>query len=95
MFGALGCGHDGVAAEAARLLTRLWAPAAARTGAAPWALPPPPGGGGEAADPRTLNSVEDSAAARPAKTACLAPPGRCAAPPAAGAGGAGCRGRAS
>lgn len=33
VLAAFGCGHDGVAAEAARLLTRLWAPAAARVGA--------------------------------------------------------------
>ncbi|KAK9822709.1 hypothetical protein WJX81_005943 [Elliptochloris bilobata] len=78
VFAALACGHDGVAGEAARLLTRLWAPAAARTGQPPWALPRPLGGG-EAADPHTLNSLEDSIAARAAKTACLAPPGRAAA----------------
>ena len=76
MFAALACRHDAMAAEAARLLTRLWAPAAARTGQAPWVLPQPQGGG-EAADPRTLNNLEDSIAARAAKSACLAPPGQC------------------
>lgn len=35
MFAALSCGDDAVAAEAARLLTRLWAPAVSHQKFAP------------------------------------------------------------
>lgn len=38
IFAALQCGNDHVAFEAARLLTRLFAPAAARAGAGPWQM---------------------------------------------------------
>lgn len=37
IFAALLSGHDHVAAEAARLLLRFFAPSAARAGASPWA----------------------------------------------------------
>jgi hypothetical protein len=36
VWAALGCTSDHVVSEAARLLVRLWAPMAARTGCAPW-----------------------------------------------------------
>ncbi|KAK9809260.1 hypothetical protein WJX72_012293 [[Myrmecia] bisecta] len=80
IFAALTCGHDHVAAEAARLLTRLWAPAAARCGAGPWQLAAGRGGGAGMTsgmeDPQNTNSVEDNASARAAKSVCLSAHGR-------------------
>ena len=62
IFAALVCGEDAVATEAARLLTRLWAPAAVRTGRGPWQM-------GRAFtlvddDPRAVNSNDDNLTAR-------------------------------
>lgn len=74
VFAALACGHEHVAAEAGRLLTRLWAPRPARRGAPTWTLTkggqPPEEDGGQ------LSSAEDSVTAKQAKGACLGPAGR-------------------
>jgi DnaJ family protein C protein 13 len=71
IFAALLSRHDHVATEAARLLLRLFAPAAARSGAAPW--------GGDATAPAPANSAEERAAARAAKSVCFISDSRCAA----------------
>jgi DnaJ family protein C protein 13 len=89
IFAAVTCGHEHVAAEALRLLTRLWAPGSARSGAGPWVLPRPAapgrgagqaGSGGE--DPgdalAMMSSYDIAAMGRQAKSACLSPGGRCA-----------------
>lgn len=64
-----------MAAEAARLLTRLWAPVAGRGGGAPWSMPVSKAGGG-----RTLqgpvNNPEDNHNAQQAKAVALKQPGR-------------------
>lgn len=88
IFAAVACGHEHVAAEALRLLTRLWAPGCARSGAGPWVLPrPAPGGGaagqaGRGEDPgdamAMMSSYDIAAMGRQAKSVCLAPGGRCA-----------------
>lgn len=70
VFAALESGHDQVAAEAARLLTRLWAPAAGRSGSGPW-LMPASANGRAATDPATLNTADDNQAAHAAKSAAL------------------------
>lgn len=74
MFAALTCGHEHVAAEAGRLLTRVWAPRAARRGAPTWTLTkadrPQEEDGGQ------LSSVEDPVLAKQAKSICLGPAGR-------------------
>lgn len=62
IFAALLCGDDAVATEAARLLTRLWAPAAARTGRGPWQM-------GRTFtlmddDPKAVNNNDDNLTAR-------------------------------
>jgi DnaJ family protein C protein 13 len=74
VFAALMAGHDHVAAEAARLLLRFFAPSAARAGAGPWAAPPGGGGGGEPAE-------EEVAAAHAAKSVCFISRSRCGRPP--------------
>ncbi|GIM04041.1 hypothetical protein Vretimale_8678, partial [Volvox reticuliferus] len=77
VMAAYACGHDGVAAEAARLLTRLWAPAAARAGAAPWSgLRAAPSLASLLADPDDPLSgcdPEDLSLARSAKALCFGP----------------------
>ncbi|GIL47629.1 hypothetical protein Vafri_4396, partial [Volvox africanus] len=77
VMAAYACGHDGVAAEAARLLTRLWAPAAARVGAAPWSgLRAAPSLASLLADPDDPLSgcdPEDLSLARSAKSLCFGP----------------------
>ena len=62
IFSALTCGDDAVAAEAARLLTRLWAPAAGRVGRGPWQI----GRTFTLADddPRAVNTNDDNLTAR-------------------------------
>ena len=62
VFSALTCGDDAVAAEAARLLTRLWAPAAGRVGRGPWQI----GRTFTLADddPRAVNTNDDNLTAR-------------------------------
>ncbi|KAG2494521.1 hypothetical protein HYH03_007288 [Edaphochlamys debaryana] len=88
LLAAYGCGHEGVAAEAARLLTRMWAPAAARVGAAPWSGLRSGGPASASAlvadpdDPLSGCGPEDLTLARGAKALCFGPastPARCAA----------------
>lgn len=71
IFGALGCGHDGVMAEAARLLTRMWAPAAARTGAGPWQISRSSAASAVDSDTAANITYEETMAARAAKSAFL------------------------
>lgn len=81
IFAAMTCGHEHVAAEALRLLARLWAPAAARSGQGPWVLPRV--GAAPAIDALDVHSqlsgFDMAAAARMAKSTCLGQSGRCAA----------------
>lgn len=79
VFAALQSGHDHVAAEAARLLLRLFAPAAARAGAGPWTTAAGAGSDGAAANPLAVNSPEEESAARAAKSVCFISRSRCAA----------------
>lgn len=72
VFAALSCGQEHVSAEAARLLVRLWNPAAAFTGCPTWRL------GGRAStsalhrdNPDAVNTAAELAAARSAKVQCL------------------------
>ena len=74
MYGCLSLGHGHVAAEAARLLTRLWAPSAGRGGSAPWAMPASKEGAG-ALQTSSINP-EDSHNAQQAKDVALKQPGR-------------------
>ena len=74
VFAALMSGHDHVAAEAARLLTRLWAPAAGRSGTGPWIMPK--AAGSQGIDPSGVNSADDNQAAHSAKSVSLSQPGR-------------------
>lgn len=76
IFFGVSCGQDHVAAEAARLLLRLFMPAAGRAGSPPWNLPKPEGSlaKGEASS----NTPEDTAMAQQAKVAALRQPGRSA-----------------
>lgn len=82
VFSAVTCGHEHVAAEALRLLTRLWAPASARSGQGPWVLPragagPGVRGGEDAADVHSqLAGFDVAAAGRMAKSTCLGQSGR-------------------
>lgn len=74
LFAALSCGHEHVAMEAARTLTRLWAPAAARVGAGPWRVLRGASADGVAelaAEP--VNSIDDNTIAKAAKALCFAP----------------------
>lgn len=72
IFAALACGQEHVVMESYRLLTRLYAPAAGRQGACPWALPK----GWRENSERTArgdgwsaeNSAHDNIVARAAKT---------------------------
>ena len=75
IFAALNSGHEHMVAEAARLLTRIWAPATAGLGVGPWYLPR---GGLHASDsdPRPSAPPDAVTGARAAKSACLQPPGR-------------------
>lgn len=75
LFFGVSCGQDHVAAEASRLLMRLFAPAAGRSGAPPWNLPKAEGASGRG---EAVNYVEDSAIAQQAKMAALRQPGRSA-----------------
>ena len=68
IFAALMSGHDHVAAEAARLLLRFFAPAAARAGMGPWAGE---AGVGSAAVPLREPNEEEAAAAHAAKSVCF------------------------
>lgn len=68
IFAALMSGHDHVAAEAARLLLRFFAPAAARAGMGPWAGE---AGVGSAAVPLGEPNEEEAAAAHAAKSVCF------------------------
>lgn len=74
IFSALLCGHDHVATEAARFLTRLWAPSPSRMGLGPWKLTR--AGLLEDSDPASTASNEDNQNARSAKSICLAPTSR-------------------
>lgn len=78
IFAALEMSHEHIAAEAARLLTRLWAPAAGRSGAGPWTLPSSIAALTATADPATINSADDTQAAHAAKSAALSQLGRSA-----------------
>lgn len=75
IFAALTCGHEHVTAEAARLLTRLWAPRAGRRGAPTWILTK--GSRSQEEDGGQLSSMEDPITAKQAKSICLGPAGRC------------------
>lgn len=83
IFAAVACGHEHVAAEALRLLTRLWAPGSARSGQGPWVLPRSSSGPNEAGEEYAFEAslpvmgYDAAASARQAKSACLAPSGRC------------------
>ena len=78
VFAAMTCGHEHVAAEALRLLARLWAPASARLGQGPWVLPRV--GGPSAMDAAETQSqlagFDAAAAGRMAKSTCLGHSGR-------------------
>lgn len=80
IFAAMTCGQEHVEAEALRLLTRLWAPACARSGQGPWELPrvgPGRAGAAEAADMQSQMAGYDAGSAgRQAKSLCLVPTGR-------------------
>lgn len=69
IFAALLSGHDHVAAEAARLLLRFFAPSAARAGVGPWAGEA--GAGSAAAAPQSETNEEEAAAAHSAKSVCF------------------------
>ena len=75
LFFGVSCGQDHVAAEASRLLLRLFAPAAGRSGAPPWNLPK---ADGACVRGEPVNNVEDSAIAQQAKMTALRQPGRSA-----------------
>ncbi|KAK9915634.1 hypothetical protein WJX75_001835 [Coccomyxa subellipsoidea] len=81
VFAAMTCGHEHVAAEALRLLARLWSPASARSGQGPWVLPRV--GGPSAMDAAETQSqlagFDAAAAGRMAKSTCLGHSGRAAA----------------
>lgn len=83
IFASLLSGSDHVAAEAARLLLRFFAPRAARAGAGPWAAPLAGGGGeagaGEAAGAGAAEqaSEEEAAAVHAAKSVCFISHSRC------------------
>lgn len=74
------CGQEHVEAEALRLLTRLWAPACARSGQGPWELPKVGPGQASASDPADFQSqmagYDAGSAGRQAKSLCLVPSGR-------------------
>ncbi|KAL0040215.1 hypothetical protein WJX77_000548 [Trebouxia sp. C0004] len=74
IFACLACGHEHVAAEAGRLLTRVWAPRAARRGGPTWTLTKADRLQDE--DGGQLSSVEDPVTAKQAKSICLGPTGR-------------------
>ena len=76
VFAALTCGHEHVAAEAGRLLTRLWAPRAARRGGPTWTLIRAEPTALPDVDMSHLNSIEDPVIAKQAKSTCLGPSGR-------------------
>ncbi len=77
IFAAMTCGQEHIEAEALRLLTRLWAPACARSGQGPWELPKAGAGLVEASDLQAQMAGYDfSAAGRQAKSLCLVPTGR-------------------
>lgn len=75
VFFGISCGHNHVAAESARLLLRLFAPAAGRGGSSPWNLPKTEG---VSARGEAINNPEDAAIAQQAKMAALRQPGRSA-----------------
>ena len=79
IFACLDCGAPHAAAEAARLLVRLWAPHAASAGLTPWDAPWRQGGGGAAGSSSAAAAGDDGAAAASAKAICLGAPGRAAA----------------
>ena len=68
-FGALRSDHDHIAAESARLLTRLWAPFAGRTGCSPWILPKQTSFAGSQSE--IVFGADDSQAAHHAKSTML------------------------
>lgn len=82
IFAAMACASEGVALEALRLCTRLWAPTAMRTGVAPWRVVRPaaptaseastPAAAAAAAEVHALYQAE-ALAARSAKAACFPP----------------------
>ena len=80
IFAAMICGQDHVEAEALRLLTRLWAPACARSGQGPWELPKIGAGMTGAIDVADFQSqmagFDAGSAGRQAKSLCLVPTGR-------------------
>lgn len=79
VFVAMLSGHEHVAAEAARLLLRLFAPAAARIGAIPWREHNNSSSNGTTKNGTVgvVNSPDDSSLARAAKLACFVSPARC------------------
>lgn len=70
--------HDHIAAECARLITRLWAPVAGRTGCCPWIMPKT--NDSISALTESLNSADDNQAAHHAKSSMLKQSGRYAMP---------------
>ena len=74
IFSALLSRHDHVATEAARLLLRLFAPAAGRTGAPPRPADSTASGGSPMAGP---GAIEDVAASRTCKSVCFISDARC------------------
>ncbi len=76
IFAALLSGHDHVATEAARLLFRLFSPAAGRVGASP--KPLHASGGSPGGSPMsTGGAMEDVAASRATKSVCFISDARC------------------
>jgi DnaJ family protein C protein 13 len=78
VFAALLSGHDHVATEAARLLYRLFSPAAGRVGASPKPLHSSGSGSSPGGSPMsTGGAMEDVASARTTKSVCFISDARC------------------
>jgi DnaJ family protein C protein 13 len=78
IFSALLSGHDHVATEAARLLYRLFSPAAGRVGSSPKPLNLSGGGSSPGGSPMsTGGAMEDVAASRATKSVCFISDARC------------------
>lgn len=77
IFSALLSGHDHVATEAARLLFRLFSPAAGRIGASPKPLHSGSGSSPGGSPMSTGGAMEDVAASRATKSVCFISDARC------------------
>ncbi|KAG1680439.1 hypothetical protein FOA52_015532 [Chlamydomonas sp. UWO 241] len=75
LFAAYGCGVDAVVCEAARLMLRMFAPSAARTGTQPWALlesgPPVTGAAAAASAASVEPTNEDLGLSKASKSMCF------------------------